>query len=188
MCRIGVLFLMIFMVCSSTNAAPPSIRETNIPDYDYSQTRSIVLYGEDDYVYLSNPFEHAASGMGARVYEIVLLYIPHLKLQAMPPDQPTHVMDLMMKDSTGRWRLGQRLYVGNASIGDGKSLALMKPADYQLLSKLLIKRYTFGTRYDLDQTKTLKRVQKGLRPDDWLAQDQSVHEAVRHMQDLKSAQ
>lgn len=181
MCRIGVLFLMIFMVCFSVNASPPPIRGTQTPDYDYSQTRSIILYGEDDYVYLSNPFEHAAPSMGALVYEIVLLYVPHLQPLAMPPDQPTHVVDLMMKDSIGQWRLGQRLYVGNPWIADGKSVALMKPVDYQLLNELLTKRYKFGTRYEIDQTKTLKRVQKNLRPDDWLAQDQSAQEAIRRM-------
>ena len=181
MCRISVLFLIIFMVCFSANAAPPPIQETIIPDYDYSQTRSIVLYGEDDYVYLSNPFEHAAPSMGALVYEIVLLYIPRLQPLAIPPDKPTHILDLMMKDSMGRWCLGQRLYVGNAWIADGKSVALMKPADYQLLSELLTKRYKFGTRYEIDQAKTMKRVQKSLRPDDWLAQDQSAQEAIRRM-------
>ncbi|MGM8229079.1 hypothetical protein ACSV5M_21025 [Cellvibrio sp. ARAG 10.3] len=181
MYRINVLFLVILMVCSSANASPSPIRETNIPDYDYSQTRSIVLYGEDDYVYLSNPFEHAAPSMGARVYEIVLLYIPHLQPLAMPPDQPTHVLDLMMKDSVGRWRLGQRLYLGNPWLSDGKSIALMKPAEYQQLNELLTKRYQVGTRYEIDHTKTLKRIKKSLRPDDWLTQDKSVYEAVRRM-------
>lgn len=180
MCRISVLCLMVFMTCSSANAAPPPIREAIIPDYDYSQTRSIVLYGEGDYVYLSNPFEHAAPSMGARVYEILLPYVPHLQALAIP-NKPTHVLDLMMKDSMGRWRLGQRLYIGNAWIADGKSFALMEPADYQLLSELLTKRYKLGTRYEIDQAKTVKRVQKNLRPDDWLAQDLSAHEAIRRM-------
>ncbi len=181
MYRINVLFLVILMACSSANAAPPPIRDTKIPDYDYSQTRSIVLYGEDDYVYLSNPFEHAAPSMGARVYEIVLLYIPHLQPLGIPPDQPIHVLDLMMKDSVGRWRLGQRLYVGNSWLSDGKSVALMKPAEYQLLNELLTTRYQVGTRYEIDDTKILKRIKKSLRPDDWLTQDKSVHEAVRRM-------
>jgi hypothetical protein len=179
-CRISVLCLIVFMGCSSANAAPPPIRDTKIPDYDYSQTRSIVLYGEGDYVYLSNPFEHAAPSMGARVYEILLPYVPHLQALAIP-NKPTHVLDLMMKDSMGRWRLGQRLYIGNAWIADGKSVAVMEPADYQLLSELLTKRYKLGTRYEIDQAKTVKRVQKNLRPDDWLAQDLSAHEAIRRM-------
>ena len=57
----------------------------------------------------------------------------------------------------------------------------MEPADYQLLSELLTKRYKLGTRYEIDQAKTVKRVQKNLRPDDWLAQDLSAHEAIRRM-------
>lgn len=181
MCRISVLCLMVFMTCSSANAAPPLIREAIIPDYDYSQTRSIVLYGEDDYVYLSNPFEHAAPSMGALVYEILLLYVPNLQTLSMPSDQPTHVLDLMMKDSIGRWRLGQRLYVGNSWLSDGKSVALMMPADHQLLTELLTRRYEHGTRYEIDPTKMLKRIKKSLRPDDWLAQDISAREAILRM-------
>ena len=179
MCRIAGLFL--FMLCSFANASPPPIQGTRIPDYDYSQTRLMILYGEEDYVYLSNPFEHAAPSMGALVYEIVLLYVPNLQPLAMPPEEPTHVLDLMMKDSVGRWRLGQRLYVGNLWLSDGKSVALMTPADYQLLIELLTKRYDHGTRYEIDPTKMLKRTKKSLRPDDWLAQDISTQEAIRRM-------
>ncbi len=181
MCRIATLFLLVFMVCSFANASPLPIQGTKIPEYDYTQTRLMILYGEDDYVYLGSPFEHPVSNMGARVYEIVLLYVPHLQPIVMPPDQPTHVVDLMMKDNIGRWRVGQRLYVGNPWLSDGNSVALMMPADYQLLAELLTRRYEHGTRYDIDQAKTLKRVKKSLRPDDWLAQDMSVREAILRM-------
>lgn len=86
-----------------------------------------------------------------------------------------------MKDSIGRWRLGQRLYVGNPWLSDGKSVALMMPADYQLLNELLTKRYKYGTRYAIDPTKMLERFKKSLRPNDWLAQDISAQEAIRRM-------
>lgn len=181
MFRVAAILLLIFIVFSFANASPPPIQGTKIPDYDYSQTRLMILYGEDDYVYLSNPFEHAAPSMGALVYEILLLYVPNLQPLGMPSDQPTHVLDLMMKDSSGRWRLGQRLYVGNPWLSDGKSVALMMPADYQLLNELLTKRYEHGTRYEIDPAKTLKRTKKSLRPDDWLAQDMSAQEAIRRM-------
>lgn len=175
------VFLLLFSICVKLMASPPALRDDDVPPYDYSQTRLMVLYGEGDYVLLGNPFENPGSSMGTRVYEIILLYASQLQPFTLPVDPPVHVLDLMMKDKYGQWRLGQRLYLGDPWLSDGKAVALMKPADYQLLKNMLDKRYATATAYSTEGAARAKRPAETALPEGWLTERESVEEAIKRL-------
>lgn len=159
----------------------PTITPGEVPDYDYTQTQMMVLHGPDGYVFLANPFEHPAPNMGALVYEMILLYVPHLQPFMMPPEEPTHVLDLIMKDQNNIDRLGQRLYIGNPWLSDGKSIALMTAADYQKLAHYLDKRYVNATTYDAERYGQSRRPTPDELPQDWLAEPDSIRQAIQRL-------
>ncbi len=175
------VFLLLFSICVKLMASPPALRDDDVPPYDYSQTRLMVLYGEGDYVLLGNPFENPGSSMGTRVYEIILLYASQLQPFTLPVDPPVHVLDLMMTDKYGQWRLGQRLYLGDPWLSDGKAVSLMKPADYQLLKSMLDKRYATATAYSTEGAGRAKRPAETALPEGWLTERESVEEAIKRL-------
>src|SRR5690606_24887943 len=135
------VFLLLFSICVKLMASPPALRNDDVPPYDYSQTRLMVLYGEGDYVLLGNPFENPGSSMGTRVYEIILLYASQLQPFTLPVDPLVHVVDRMMLDRYGEWRVGLRLYLWDPWLCVGKALSLTKPGDYQALKCMLDKHF-----------------------------------------------
>lgn len=177
-----LILSLVLVFCASTQASLLSFDPEKIPDYDYSQTDWIIFYGKNDYVILGNPFQNAAPNMGVLVYEIILLYAPQMQAFEGLPEEPTHIMDLTMKDVYEKRRLGQRLFVGDPWISDGKSLALMKPEDYQLLANLLRRRYQRAESYDVKRLEYLRRPKKSELPDDWLPEKPSVKVAIENME------
>jgi hypothetical protein len=162
--------------------AQPSLDGEKIPTFDYSQTELIIFYGEEGHVYLG-PVFGGAPGMGALVYEMILLYVPHFQEIIIPPINPTHVMDLTMRDRNGWRRIGQRLYVGNAWLSDGKNIAFMKVEDYQRLAGLLRDRYAAagGDVYGPEHLADMRLPTKDELPDDWLPDAESVGKAIDRM-------
>lgn len=113
------------------------------PAYDYSKTVHMYLYAGEEYVILGDPIEGQAPGMGALVYELILLYVPQFQqITIPPPEEPSYVLDLLIRNhlDPGNWLVGQRLIIGDAWLSDGKQIAFMKPEDYQHLKKLLDRR------------------------------------------------
>lgn len=175
-----LLFIIVSFISVSTSASPPPVEGMDIPDYDYTHTYRMILYGQGDYVLLGNPFENPAPSMGNLVYEMILLYAAQLQPLAMPSD-PTHVLDLMIKDRHNQTRLGQRLFIGDPWLSDGKSVALMKPADYQVLTEMLNKRYDTASRYDIGRIKKVAWPEADSLPEGWLAEHASVREAIQRL-------
>ena len=175
-----VSFLLALLLSSSVSASPPRIKRADVPEYDYTRTHVMVLYGQGDYVLLGNPFENPAPNMGNLVYELILLYAAQLQ-PLETPSNPTHVLDLMMKDKYNRTRLGQRLFIGAPWLSDGKSVALMKPADYRVLTELLNERYDTASRYDIGRIKKVAWPEADSLPEDWLAERASVQEAIQRL-------
>lgn len=175
--------LLVTLLAFLGNAAwaKPTVDTEFVPDYDYTQTRYIVFYGNDDYVVLANPFEFPAPVVGALVYQIILKYAPKLEALEAPPSQPTHTLDLIMLNQHGKWRIGQRLYLGDAWLFDGKSIAYLDDEDYQQLVSLLRQRYTGQERHSSHKLANLRRPQSAELPDGWLPQPQSVAEAASRM-------
>lgn len=178
--KLMVLWVVIF--CSNAGAAAPTLDTTDVPEYDYSQTDLIIFYGQNDYVALANPFQYPAPVMGALVYEIILLYATQLQIYPGLPEEPTHVIDLLMNDINGTSRLGQRVFVGDPWLSDGKSLALMKPEDYELLVKFLRERYEASEKYDVSRLKNLRRPKQSELPDNWQPEKPSLQTAIDHME------
>ncbi len=172
-----ILCLTMMMYAGAAASHLPGVDVAEIPDYDYSQTHRMILYGPDGYALLGNPFD-STPNMGVLVYEIILLYVPRFQPFPGLPEPPTHVMDLVMKDKFDKDRLGQRLFIGNAWLSDGKSLALMKPADYELLIDFLHKRYDNATRYDPQRLENARRPRQDELPDDWQPEKSSVQTAI----------
>jgi hypothetical protein len=177
-----LILSLVFVFCASTKASLLSFDPEEIPEYDYSQTDWIILYGKNDYVVLGNPFQNPAPSMGVLVYEMILLYVPHMQAFQGLPEEPTHIMDLTMKDIYEKRRLGQRLFVGDPWISDGKSLTLMKPEDYQVLTDFLRKRYEGAESYDVKLLENLRRPKKSELPDDWQPEKPSVKVAIERME------
>jgi|GEM_PF-5167141 len=174
--------LVIFLAFLDSAAwAKPTVDTEFVPDYDYTQTRYIVFYGDDDYVVLANPFDFPTPVVGALVYKIILKYAPKLEALEAPPSQPTHTLDLIMLNRYEEWRIGQRLYLGDAWLFDGKSIALLTDEDHQQLISLLRQRYTGQERHSSQRLANLRRPQSAELPDSWLPQPKSVAEARSRM-------
>lgn len=177
--KLIVLWVVVF--CSSAGIAAPTLDTTDVPEYDYSQIDLIIFYGQNDYVALANPFQYPAPVMGALVYEVVLLYATQLQTYPGLPEEPTHVIDLLMNDINGTRRLGQRLFIGDPWLSDGKSLVLMKPEDYELLVNFLRERYDVSEKYDVSRLKNLRRPKKSELPDNWQPEKPSLQTAIDRM-------
>lgn len=179
--KVAVLLVATLVLLSNTALAQSIIHTESVPDYDYSQTHHIIFYGDGDYVVLANPFEHPAPVMGALVFEIILMYASQLQLMDAPPSPPTHTIDLLMLDRFGEKRIGQRLYLGDAWLSDGKSIAYLSDEDHQRLMSLLLDRYRGTELSSSEKIAHFRRPRKDELPDSWLPQQESVVEAARKM-------
>lgn len=178
----GTLLFLAFLLCISNGAsARPSLAEAEVPDYDYTQTQLIVLYGEGVHVFLAPPFDFPAPAIGALVYEILLRYVAQFQEILIPLEEPAYVMDLIMEDRFGKRRIGQRLYLGDDWLSDGKGIAYLKPDDYRRLTGILDKRYSSSEHYSSELLVGWRRPKVGELPDVWLPESVSVQEAVNRM-------
>ncbi|WP_347331662.1 hypothetical protein [Marinimicrobium locisalis] len=176
-------FLLLFFLtvfCGNASARP-AIDTTEVPEYDYTQTHYIIFYGEGDYVVLANPFEFPAPVMGALVYEVILRYASQLQPIEAPLSDPTHVLDLIMMDDYGERRIGQRLYLGDTWLSDGKRIAHLSSEDYQWLTGLLNERYAHTKHNSSEQLSHLRRPNEDELPDSWLGEFESITTAADRM-------
>lgn len=174
--------LLVMLSCWHGSAyAQPPVDTEEVPGYDYSQTHKIILYGDEGHVYLAHPFDYPAPSYGALVYEMILLYVREFREIIIPPVEPTHVIDLLMADRYGRERIGQRLYMGDAWLSDGKAVAFMKPEDYRRLTGLLHDRYTAGEPSGARLVQSLRRPTEDELPENWLPEEASIEKAVSRM-------
>jgi hypothetical protein len=176
------MFIFLVVLLCDDIFAMREISGSYTPQYDYTQTKLIILYDQNgDYVLLANPFEFPNS-MGGLVYEVILHYAPQFQRVSSLPEAPSYILDLTMRDKYDKERIGQRLYLGETWLSDGEYLSVMVPEDYQRISQVLNARYLNSEHYAAKELGRLRRPKLSELPDGWLEQRVSLEESIKRFE------
>jgi hypothetical protein len=173
------IYIILLLSLSTRTSAIPFFDVLNAPEFDYTRTDLLYFYGDHDFVILGNPFDNPRQ-MGGAVYEIILQYVPRFQEIGSTPLEPAHVLDLTIRDDYGRRRIGQRLFLGESWLSDGKHMANKQPEDYARLTALLHRRYQVADRYETSRI-TLRSPQSHELPHDWMPGAVSAVAAAKRM-------